>query len=106
MVRLKLCVDPRVLRRESCTEPGCDSSADVLAVEGGEMGLVEMLFLGLAGVFWGVTGPSEAIWVLMLASKLWLAKGPLRRSIFGDGTAAPSDSIEGKGIREESVMSG
>lgn len=51
MVRLKLWVDPRVLRRESFTEPGCDSSADVLAVDGGEMGLVDMLFLGLAGAF-------------------------------------------------------
>lgn len=106
MVRLKLCVDPRVLRRESLTEPGCDSSADVLAVEGGEMGLVDMLFLGLAGVFWGVTGLLAAICVLMLASKSWLAKGPLRKSSFGCGTVAPSDSMDGKGIREESVMSG
>ena len=48
MVRLKLDTDPRVLRRRSWTGVGWESSAEVLTVEGGDIGRVDILALGSA----------------------------------------------------------
>lgn len=89
----------RVLRRRSWLGVGSWSSDESRAVEGGEIGFVDILLPGeVTGLLFSRDIPrvdSEG------KVKLALAKGPLRRSMLDLGL---SDCKDGKGTTDESEM--
>lgn len=83
------------------------SSAEVLTVEGVDIGLVDILALGSATESLKLSGFSIPVPVLMSILEFRLVDGLPRRSIFGLGTAVVlSSCVEGKGAREPSAMTG
>lgn len=97
MVRLKFDEEePRVLRRRSWLGVGGGSSVESRAVEGGDIGFVDMLLLGERN-----ESSCDFPVACSEGNAKSLLKGPVRTLILDFGS---SDCIDGKGATEVSAM--